>query len=175
MITAPHAAAYWWRDLQPTDGQRGDRAALARLRRCAAVAEAMQEPATIALFRRVGAAGPADLPGVALAAAVLAHVRVDAPGTVARAIGPNPPDKPETATLKPQRFRRLMETEDVDERLTAFRRLAALTGGTLPVADLAAALLDWSERRRRRWIYDYWDAGQPATVAAVVPSAKDPV
>lgn len=174
MIAAPHAAAYWWQDLQPANGQRGDRAALARLRRCATVAEAMQEPTTIALFRRVGAGRPADLPIVALAAAVLAHVRVDAAGTVARAIGPNPPEKPETATLKPQRFRRLMEADSVDERLTMFRRLAALTGGTLPVADLAGALLDWSENRRRRWIYEYWDAGQPAAAAANVVSPEGP-
>jgi CRISPR system Cascade subunit CasB len=179
MTVAHWNAASWWRDLQPdpASGRRGDRAALARLRRCASVAEAMQEAATIALFRRVGASGPCDLQAVALAAAVLAHVREDRPGaSVARAVGPISPDKPETATLKAMRFRRLMEADGLDERLTAFRRLAALAGGALPVADLAAALLDWSERRRRRWLYDYWDAGTPADLLAAPTQilAKDP-
>ena len=174
MIAAHWAATPWWREMQPDPGagRRGDRAALARLRRCATVAEAMQEEATITLFRRVGASGFDDLPGVALAAAVLAHVRDDKPGTVARAVGPVSPDQPDTAALKPLRFRRLMEADGLDERLTAFRRLVALADGTLPVADLAAALLDWSEHRRRRWTYDYWDAGTPVTSAPA--SAKDP-
>jgi len=37
------AAPEWWRDLQPDParGRPGDRAALARLRRCACVGEAM--------------------------------------------------------------------------------------------------------------------------------------
>lgn len=41
---------------------------------------------------------------------------------------------------------------------------------TLPVADLAVSLLDWTEDRRRRWIYDYWDAGQPGA-APLAPAA----
>ena len=169
MITAPHAAKYWWEELQPTEGKRGDRGALARLRRCATVAEAMQEEATIGLFRRVGARGPADLSLVALAASVLSHVRKDLPGTVARAVGPTSPEKSDTATLKPMRFRRLLEADGPDERLTAFRRLVALAGGKLPVGDLAEALLDWSEHRRRRWIYDYWSAGTPLQVSPSQP------
>jgi CRISPR system Cascade subunit CasB len=175
MIAAHWAAAPWWRELQPDPGvrRRGDRAALARLRRCASVAEAMQEEATVALFRRVVASGPGDLPGVALAAAVLAHVRDDKLGTVARTVGPVSPDQPDTAVLKPLRFRRLMEADGHDERLTAFRRLVALAGGALPVADLAAALLDWSEHRRRRWVYDYWNAGTPAALAPASAPAED--
>ena len=165
-MTASHwLAAPWWRELQPDPAKqrRGDRAALARLRRCATITEAMQQEATIALFRRVGGSHPSQLPAVALTAAVLAHVREDrAAASVARVVGPRSPEKPETAILKPMRFRRLMEADGPDERLVAFRRLAALAGGALPVADLAAALLDWSERRQRRWLYDYWDAGTPA-------------
>ncbi len=108
---------------------------------------------------------------MALTAAVLAHVRADVPGTVARTVGPGTLDKPETAKLKPLRFRRLMEAEGPDERLTTFRRLVALADGTLPVADLAVSLLDWTEDRRRRWIYDYWNAGAPpdAPAAAATP------
>lgn len=179
MIRNRHAAASWWRDMQPdpAKGRAGDRAALARLRRCATVAEAMQEPATIALFRRCGATGPNDLPAIGLAAAVLAHLRQDQPTQrVARQIGPDAPEKPETALLKPLRFRRLMEATTDDERLTAFRRLIALAGGALNLTDLGDALLDWSEWTQRRWVYDYWNAGQPTEhVVATTPTVDTAV
>jgi CRISPR system Cascade subunit CasB len=172
MSLRPDSATAWWRDLQPDPARNrpGDRAALARLRRCATVAEAMQDQATIALFRRCGGAGPADLPDVALAAAVLAHVRDDDPAEprIARRIGPDNTDKPETALLKPLRFRRLMEAHTPDERLAAFRRLIALAGGRLNVRDLADALLRWNEECQRRWVYDYWNAGQPTAMAPVI-------
>ena len=168
MIGKAWEAKGWWQTLQP-DPERvrpadrvGDRAALARLRRCATIAAAMQEVATIVLFQRVAAGGPNDLPEVALAAAVLAHVRIDVPGRVARVVGPSSVSAPETAILKPLRLRRLMEAVGPDDRLVAFRRLVALSSGVLPVLDLALSLLNWSEQRRRNWLYDYWNAGRPA-------------
>jgi CRISPR system Cascade subunit CasB len=134
----------------------------------------MQDPATIVLFRRCGASGPNDLPAISLAAAVLAHLRKDQPERrVARQVGPESPEKPETALLKPLRFRRLMEATTDDERLTAFRRLVALAGGALNLTDLADALLNWSEETQRRWVYDYWNAGQPAERMAVSTHSED--
>jgi CRISPR system Cascade subunit CasB len=168
MSLSINAAVAWWRDLQPDPNRNhtGDRAALARLRRCASVAEAMQVPTTISLFQRCGGTGPKDLPVVGLAAAVLAHVRNDDRENpeIARRVGPENTDKPETALLKPLRFRRLLEAELPDERLAVFRRLAALASGKLNVASLAGALLDWNEGRQRRWVYDYWNAGKPTAV-----------
>jgi CRISPR system Cascade subunit CasB len=159
----------WWRELQPdhAHNRAGDRAALARLRRCTTVAEAMQDPAAIALYRRCGGSDPRDLPTVGLAAGVLAHVRADDPHQlrVARSLGPKTGEGGETALLKPLRFRRLMEAETLDERLTAFRRMVALANGALNVSDLAGALVNWSEARRMRWIYDYWNAGQPTAAS----------
>jgi CRISPR system Cascade subunit CasB len=170
MTLSIRAAIKWWRDLQPDPNREqlsdrsGDRAALARLRRCATVAEAMQDPAAINLFQRCGGNNPRDLPAAGLAAAVLAHVREDdfANPSIARRVGPENTDKIETALLKPLRFRRLMDADLLDERLIAFRRLAALAGGKLNVSNLAAALLNWNEQHKQRWVYDYWNAGQPA-------------
>ncbi len=166
--SAVEQAATWWRRLQPnlTNGDRnphGDRAALARLRHCASVSEAMQEPATINLFRDLGWRNPAHLPAVALTAAVLSSVREAGRGRFAREIGPNNPSEPETALVKPLRFRRLMEAQTEDERLTAFRRAIALSGGVANITDLAGALLDWSERRRMEWIFEYWNAADRQT------------
>ncbi len=164
----------WWRALQPDPASKrpGDRAALARLRRYGAMADAMQDEAALGLFRALKATAPDDLPSVGLAAAVLAHVREDRPGTVARCIGPDSLDKPETALVKPLRFRRVMEADGPDERLLAFRRLAAIARGALPVQDLAAALLDWSDQRRTRWVFDYWNAQPPDAAASPAPSAS---
>lgn len=168
----------WWRALQPAPeaNRPGDRAALARLRRCSTVSEAMLETSALLLFQAVEATVANDLPTVALAAAVLAHVRNDRLDTsVARLIGPGSIETPETALLKPLRFRRLMEAGSLDERLAAFRRLAALAGGSLPVRDLAEALLDWSDRRRTRWVFEYWNTIPPAAAApANIPSKDAP-
>jgi CRISPR system Cascade subunit CasB len=166
----------WWRTLQPDPeaNRPGDRAALARLRRCGTVSEAMLETASLLLFQAVEATVANDLPAVALAAAVLAHVRDDRPGpSVARLIGPGSIETPETALLKPLRFRRLMEADGPDERLAAFRRLAALARGSLPVRDLAEALLDWSDRRRTRWVFEYWNTIPPAAAAPATTPSKD--
>ena len=163
----PDIVARWWRDLQPNaaTGAPGDRAAAARLRRCTTVGEAMLEQETATLLRRLS--GDArDLPHVALLAAVLAGVREDAPGTgVARALGPDDPDHPETAAMSPLRFRRLLEAEEGDDRLTSLRRMVTMLGGTLDVRDLATSVLRWTDRRRIAWTYAYWNAGRPESGA----------
>ena len=169
-------ATRWWQALQPSedDGpkRRGDRGALARLRRCASVNQAVFEPATHELCRVLGAK-EFDLDRVALIAAVLAHVRKnDASQKVPRQIG----RAGETALMSELRFRRLLQADTADDQLTGFRRLAALVGGSLNVSDLAAALWRWDENDRRRWVYAYYDAPQAATPAAdIQPTESAPV
>lgn len=165
MIRNEVGALAWWRTITPDPPHHdGDRAARAQLRRCATVAEAMAEPATLALFRRCSGEHERDLVAVALTAAVLAQVKEDrAEMSVARLIGPETPDKPETALLKPLRFRRLLEAATPDECLIAFRRLVAIADGRLSVGDLARSLFDWTnphraEATKRRWIFNYWNA-----------------
>lgn len=176
MIRKPGAALVWWQSLQPDPdrGRAGDRAALARLRRCATVAEAMAEAAAIDLFRRCEADNLNDLPTVALTAAVLAHVRRDAPKMpVARRIGPDSPDSPpESALLKPLRFQRLMQAREPDERLVLFRRLVMLADRELNVRDLSEATLFWTGKLRRQWTYLYWSASPSDPAAdAIAPTA----
>jgi len=178
MIRNRQGAAIWWRRMTPDPARdhRGDRAALAGLRRCPSVAAAMRQPAAIQLFRLCQAEDAHDLPAIALAAAVLAHVREEAPGRVARMLGPESPDRPETALLKPLRFRRLLEASDPEDCLLSFRRLVALAGGKVNVSDLASALFDWPDRyradeRKRRWVFDYWNADPQGAAAP----AKEPV
>jgi CRISPR system Cascade subunit CasB len=172
------AAARWWRGLQPygSDGKvnpGADRAALARLRRADLMA-AIQEPATLVLFRELGRKRPADLPDVALCAAILASVREDRPEHPARTLGPPSMDRIEQAAMKPLRFRRLIEAEVLDERLIALRRAAQLADRRLNVRELAAACLDWSEVRRQRWIFEYYAAGFAAPAAEANLESANP-
>jgi CRISPR type I-E-associated protein CasB/Cse2 len=114
--------------------------------------EAAAEPATLRLCRRLGA-DQRDLDRVALLAAVLAHVRTETFDVVARQIGVQ---RDGTAVMSDLRFRRLLQADTLDERLTGFRRLVALAGRRLNVADIATGLWHWDdERTRRRWIYAY--------------------
>jgi CRISPR system Cascade subunit CasB len=160
-------AREWWERLQPSKNsdehaRGGDRAALARLRRCATWMEAAAEAETALLFRRTGLGDEMRLPRVAVLAVVLAHVRSDETLKIASSIGPQGGDEA-AALLSPLRLRRLLTTEGDDALLTAFRRLVALKGGSANVADLAQQILNWqSERTRMRFAFDYWQAGQAA-------------
>jgi CRISPR system Cascade subunit CasB len=172
-------AAQWWRDLQPNTptGERNrtaDRAALARLRR-ADLLSAMSDPATFDLFRKLGCSRPQDLPEIALCAAVLAGVREDRPGEPpARTLGPPGFDNAEQALMKPLRFRRLIEAEAPEDRLFLLRRAVQLADRRLNLRELAAACLDWSERCRQRWIFEYYAAGRAAPDVPAEP-AEEPV
>ena len=156
--------ARWWRGLLPysADGSpnpSADRAALARLRR-ADLISAMQDPETFALFNVLGRRHDHELPNVALCAGVLAGVREDrADQHPARTLGPPSTDAVEQAAMKPLRFRRLIEADTPEERLLMLRRAVQLAAHKLNVRELAAACLDWSDGRRQRWIFEYYNAG----------------
>lgn len=158
----------WWNSLQPEpqkDGRRGGNpGALARLRRADLAAAAMEE-VTNDLFRKL--APVAKLPRemlferTALIAAVLAHVREHESQKVAAAAGEKNGDQ---HVLHPLRLRRLFATHSVPDCLIVFRRLVAVLDKKANVADLAESLFDWpdefrGDRRRRRWAFDYYDAG----------------
>jgi CRISPR system Cascade subunit CasB len=172
---AAATAAAWWRALQPDAGagRAGDRAALARLRRSDLLG-AMDDEATFALFHALGRTRAEDLPAVALCAAVLAAVRRDDPGVhPGRALGPPPGGPPEGAPMKPLRFRRLIEAETEEERLTLLRRAVQLADCELSVQGVAEACLDWSDRCRRRWIFEYHNAGRAAPGADAATGTVD--
>ena len=164
----------WWRDLQPyfSDGSRNpgaDRAALARLRR-ADLLDAMQDPATFALFRALDRRRPSELPSIALCAGVIASVREDRPAEhPARTLGLPSLDEVQQAVMKPLRFRRLIEADTLEERLLMLRRAVQLAAHKLNVRELAAACLDWSDGRRQRWIFEYYNAGFAAPASEPIP------
>lgn len=142
----------WW------FGLKDDRGAVARLRRAGDLTTILMEPETLKLARRLKKR-PDELEGVAVLAAVLAEVRDDAPHLrVAKAMG-SPEGQPCCSAL---RFRRLLEAPPGEAQLTAFRRALAQLGRSANVRDLAESLLDWNDRRRQRWLYDYYHTENPA-------------
>ncbi len=169
----------WWAELQGVnrdDGlhRGGNPAALARLRRASTPLAAIEEPSVFDLYRRLGF-GRSDinrwLSRVGVLAAVLAHIRTDASiadgghrRRFAETLGGDPP------LMSPLRFKRLLAATSDQDLLIVFRRAVALAGAkNINVEDVAASLLDWSERRRMGWAFDYYGAG----IAA--PKPAEPV
>lgn len=154
------AVMAWWQALTPREEQgraiRGDRAALARLRRADSLLEAASEPATIELYDKLRSEhsfgrdkewmAKRDLPRAALIAAILAHVRKDdRDQMIASAIGVRRSGEDTPALITPLRFKRLITARSADELLVAFRRLVAILDRTVNVADLARLLLAFTD------------------------------
>ncbi len=158
---SPAAVAMkWWHRMQPYDSDGtpnplADRGALARLRR-SDLRAAMIEPAVFDLHRQLGHRDPRRLVEAALCACVLATVREHRDGLAfARQLGASRGGHPLMSTL---RFRTLLAAETPEERLNALRRAVLLADAKVNVFDLAAACFDWSDTRRTRWAFDYYDA-----------------
>lgn len=171
------AAKTWWRSLQPREEKGriipGNRAAIARLKRCGTALEAASEPAVGKLLAELFPHASREtriamLPRVAALAAVLAHVRDDDAGSgFAKTLGNPRGDDGSTPLLSPVRFKRLQATRDTDETLTSFRRAVLLLGKTADVQDLARILLAWDDdalgdRTRTIFAFDYHGAGLAA-------------
>jgi CRISPR system Cascade subunit CasB len=128
------------------------------------------EEVTVDLFRRLAPLSNLTrdvlFERAALIAAVLAHVREeDDRKVVAAAAGEKIGD--DQRRVHPLRLRRLLTAQSDADCLIAFRRLVALLGKRVNVADLAESLLEWPDavrggQRRRRWAFDYYGAGSAA-------------
>lgn len=154
----------WWRAFHPPDGRQSGshRAAMARLRRAATPLDAMLEPETLRLMRRLP---HSRKDRVAILAGVLAWVRETDETRVARAIGRSALDDDQSALVSESRFRRLLQSQP-DELLNSMRRLVRQMKGRANVADLAYAILYWGDPVKKKWIFDYY------RVASAAPSAE---
>jgi CRISPR system Cascade subunit CasB len=173
-------AAQWWRELNPEnqkDQLPNARAALARLRRCTSLAQAATIPEALDLARRLGVVSTQQtlLERALLTAMVLAHVRDDDPkASAARQLGRASAEA--RAVVSPLRFARLLSAESTAEQLIAFRRAVALLGGTVNVASLAEASMNWSEKTRIAWAFDYHavpSAGAQPDATTAQPAVGD--
>ncbi len=175
-------ARRWWEMLQNTrngtPNPTRDPAALARLRRAATPIDALEEPSVFDLYKKLGfSRSEVDrrLPRVAAAAAVLAHIRTDAePGGGYRRRFAEMLGQGERPIMSPLRFKRLLAATEDQDLMIAFRRAVMLAGArNINVGDVAASILDWSDRRRMRWAFDYYGAGIAAPKQSDTASTDD--
>lgn len=154
-----YQAFLWW------DTLRGDRASMARLRRCQSAVEASSILSAIRLARRLGVtvADSRDADKALELAILLAHVRENEamepmqklgwttfPGGAAADAGTGP-------VLSELRFQRLLKVTQAD-KLPAFRRLVHLMKGQANVKELAAAFWFWGDAVKKRWAFSYYNA-----------------
>jgi CRISPR system Cascade subunit CasB len=179
-------ARRWWEMLHDSTGKDGtpnparDPAALARLRRAARPIDALEEPSVFDLYKKLGFNRydvDRRLPRVAVVAAVLAHVRADAApesNGFRRRFADLLGQGAERPLMSALRFKRLLAATEDQDLMIAFRRAVALAGKrNINVGDVAESVLDWSDRRRMRWAFDYYGAGSAAPKQTEFVSTDD--
>ena len=139
----------WWRELT---SENAGRIEVARLRSAETPAFAMLSSYGTQL---VASLGNHDPERVAILAGILAHVRLNDEQSVASAIGPGTPVRPDSGLVFSVRFQRLMMTE-ADQLMDPMRRIVRALNGRANVPDLAVSVLEWGDTVRKRWIFDYY-------------------
>jgi CRISPR system Cascade subunit CasB len=146
----------WWNELED---QRGDRA---ELRRAASIEQVFFNPAFHRLWRGLKDTRWRREERVALIAALAARVREHRPDkTFAAQLG-TPPKGREKAALSGLRFRRLLQAKEPDELLQGCSRAIAMCGNSVNLLSLAQSVYWWSDRDRKDWAFDYYDANPSA-------------
>ena len=146
----------WWADLSRRRGDRAD------LRRASTPAEVIFSPGYHRLLGELRSAGyvlsASGAAGLAIVAALAAHVETNAPsGSFARQMA-EPAGPQRGARVSGLRFRRLLAVHDRDQLLPALARSLRLTGGRANVLDLVRSAFFWGDGVRKRWAYDYYES-----------------
>lgn len=156
-------AVSWWRKLQGREIKNGkqinslpDCATLARLRRCDRPIDALWLPATISLISQIvnDKNNECEVSRVAGLAIMLAHLRNEDehPLLVKLGCGHNN----NKATLRLERLKRVIRVEATNELVHVFRRLLALAKGQANPYDLADSFLNWGDKKRKKWAFQYY-------------------
>ena len=148
---------HWWTELQD---RRADRAAL---RRAKTTLEVVLQPAFVDLLQRIEeTAGKIDsdyqIRQLALIAGVLSDIKGERDTPIAQSMA-QPRSASTGPRVSPQRFRRLLASQDPEEVLTAFRRILRLLDNSADIADLARRLYWWNDRddkNRRNMALEYY-------------------
>lgn len=145
----------WWEKLNT------DRAARAVLRRAPSVTAVAFAPPYQRLYRRLCGAGwiertdPSHNDSLAAAIGLIAHVEQDdVRRSPARAMSQGDEDagRPPVSEL---RFRRLLESPDLDALFTGLRRAMPLMNHRVDVLELTNDVVHWDDAVKKRWAYEY--------------------
>jgi CRISPR system Cascade subunit CasB len=144
----------WW------EGLEDDRASRAILRRAASVTAVAMTPPYQRLYRRLCGAGwgsqTKSYHNDRLAAVVglLAHVKQNDDRAPAKSMSQRDAggDRPCVSEL---RFRRLLESPDLDALFIGLRRVLPLMNHGINVLALANDIVFWGDDVKKRWAYSY--------------------
>lgn len=151
----------WWHKLPEHD--RGGRA---QLRRASSVSDALMCPSFQRLQRSAVRMNPDffdplkpyRLDRLALVCALLAHVRANGTLSLPHAMSYKTPGE-ERNPVSALRFQRLLESTDDEALFTGLRRVLPLIDSQVNLLSLAESVLNWGDRVKRQWAYDYdWPA-----------------
>ncbi|WAC73098.1 type I-E CRISPR-associated protein Cse2/CasB [Roseateles sp. SL47] len=144
----------WWKHLDDDKGGR------AQLRRASSVFEALMCPAFQRLQSRLVAISPEmfskghQLDRLAMACALMAHVKVTSELTLPKAMSARPKGA-ERNPVSELRFKRLLESPDDEALFSGLRRALPLIEQKVDLLSLASAVLYWGNDVKRAWAYDY--------------------
>jgi CRISPR system Cascade subunit CasB len=138
----------WWRSLNDDTGGR------AALRRAPDITAVVMLPAFQRLHRRLMSAGwPSQRwqdDRLAAVAGLLAHVREQTSLNLPRSMSDG-----EAPALSELRFRRLLESPDVDALFSGLRRALPLLQDRADICALATDVVNWGDEVKKRWAYAY--------------------
>lgn len=144
----------WWESLED------DRATRAILRRATSVTAVALSPPYQRLYRRLCDAGWASQTKtyhndrLAAVVGLLAHVRQDDERSLAKGMSLRDEggDRPCVSEL---RFRRLLDSPDLDALFTGLRRALPLMNHGVNVLALANDVVRWDDSVKKNWAYQY--------------------
>jgi CRISPR system Cascade subunit CasB len=85
-----------------------------------------------------------------------AHVRERCPWSLPHAMHQHPEGSDRTVVSE-LRFKRLVESPDLESLFTGLRRTLPLIGHKVDVGAMADDVFEWGERVKKRWAYAYYD------------------
>lgn len=163
-LALPVKAAFmaWWHALSDEAARGQLKADRAILRRC----ENLTDVTLSAAFQRVywtlhaANTGPAWAPWqqerIAALVALSAHVRgagaLSLPRAMHQTVGGS-----DRAGVSELRFKRLLESPDIDSLFTGLRRVMPLIDHQVDVGSMAQDVFGWGDGVRKRWAYAYYD------------------
>jgi CRISPR system Cascade subunit CasB len=144
----------WWQGLEE------DRAGRAILRRASTVTAVALTPTYQRLYRRLCSAGwsgqtnPHQNDRVAAVVGLLAHVKNDDERSPAKSMSRTDEggDRPCVSEL---RFKRLLESPDLDSLFTGLRRVLPLMNHGVNVLALANDVVYWGDAVKKNWAYQF--------------------
>lgn len=144
----------WW------EGLEDDRASRAILRRASSVTAVALTPSYQRLYRRLCDAGWASQTKsyhndrLAAVVGLLAHVKQGDERSLAKGMSRRDEDG-DRPCVSELRFRRLLESPDIDSLFTGLRRVLPLMNHGVDVLALANDLVHWGDAVRKNWAYQY--------------------